>query len=440
MTETESFDIFEEKLKTLAGPGICPGLSRISNFLSFVDNPERKFNVVHVVGTNGKGSTAATLSSILIDSGYKVATYTSPHLVSFGERLSINNKNVSVSKWMKTLRKIEKIMKLNKCLIQNPPTYFELITVLAFMMIAEEKVDIAVVEAGLGGRLDATNILKNIRLTLIASIGIDHTEYLGDSLRDIAAEKFAVIRKNTPTIFQGGNDVINQQFLETVRKSFSIGNILDKFCEYNSLRVNEHGTDFYVTYNGTKSDYHTPLIGTHQTKNATLAIMGAEALKKGFPSIDQSSMQSGVANTIFQGRFEVVSKSPMLILDGAHNPHATHSLVETLKQLFKESHIKIVLAMMQDKDVKKSLSILSKLDCSIFCTEIPEMARSMKSDKLLQIAKEVGIKSLSTYKNPIDAVLSSLSHSEITICCGSLYLIGYIKKNLKLLENKIDSI
>lgn len=430
MTDTGIFDVFEERLKKLAGPGICPGLARLSKLLSFLDNPERKFNVVHVVGTNGKGSTSATLSSILIHAGYKVATYTSPHLVSFDERLSINNEKIFVSKWITCLNKIEKTIKLNKSLTENPPTYFEIITAIAFLIIAEEKVDIAVVEAGLGGRLDATNILKNVLLTLIVSIGIDHTEYLGHSLSEIAAEKFAVMRKHTPTVFQGGNEEINQQFLEVAKKSRSIGKILNELCIYETLSVTSKGTDFRVTFNEQKYTYHTPLIGAHQTRNATLALMGAEILKRKFQNIKQSVLYDGISTTSCPGRFEIVRESPLLILDGAHNPHAMEMFVKTVKQIFKNKQIFIILAIMEDKDVKKSLSILSKLNSTVVCTEIPNMPRSMKADALFKLAQEVGIKALTVYRNPMDAIKYSLSNSEITISCGSLYLVGYIKKQL----------
>lgn len=439
MTVNETFDVFEKRLKKLAGPGVCPGLARLSKLLSLVDNPERKFNVVHVVGTNGKGSTSATLSSILMHAGYKVATYTSPHLISFGERLSINNEKVFVSNWMTYLDKIEKIIKLNKSLTENPPTYFEIITAIAFLIIAEEKVDIAVVEAGLGGRLDATNILKNVLLTLVVSIGIDHTEYLGHSLSKIAAEKFAVMRKNTLTIFQGGNDEINQQFLEVAKKSLSIGKILDELCVYETLSVTNKGTDFHVTFNELKHTYHTPLIGFHQTRNATLALMGAEILKKKFQNINQLALHDGICATSCPGRFEIVRESPLLILDGAHNPHAMEMFVKTVKQIFNNKKIFIILAMMDDKDVKKSLLILSKLNSIVICTEIPKMRRSMKADALFKLAQEVGIKALAAYRNPMDAIKYSLLNSEIIISCGSLFLVGYIKKQMILDKYKIEN-
>ena len=214
MSEINSFNELEEKLAMLAGPGINPGLGRISRLLLLLDNPERKFKAIHIVGTNGKGSTSVTIASILKESGYTVAVYTSPHLISPGERLVINGKKISPDRWQNSLLKVEELIKEDSSLSEKPPTYFEIITAIAFFIIAEEKVDIAVVEAGLGGRLDATNILKNVILTLLVSISIDHTEYLGNSLREIANEKFAVLRKDVPAVFQGGDDYLNSLFLQ----------------------------------------------------------------------------------------------------------------------------------------------------------------------------------------------------------------------------------
>lgn len=172
------FEEVERDLQSLASSGIRPGLARLARLLSLLGNPERSFPAVHVVGTNGKGSTAAAMASILRESGYRTALYTSPHLVSFKERLEINGGYAAPQKWYDAAARIKKIM--NECVffVEDKPTLFELITAAAFMIIAEEDTDIAVVEAGLGGRLDATNILKNVVLTLITPIGMDHMEYL----------------------------------------------------------------------------------------------------------------------------------------------------------------------------------------------------------------------------------------------------------------------
>ncbi len=211
-----------------------------------------------MVGTNGKGSTASTLTSILKESGYKAALYTSPHLISFGERLTFDGAEALPEMWEKTLKIIENKLASSDRLRSDPPTYFELITAAAFVIIAEEDVDIAVVEAGLGGRLDATNILSNVLLTLITPIGIDHSEYLGNSLVSVAKEKFAVMRPGIPAIFSGGEEDIESVFFDTAFKKGTPAQVLRRLCSYGTLQVSFKGTDFYVESECMCADYHTP--------------------------------------------------------------------------------------------------------------------------------------------------------------------------------------
>ncbi|MGI6443270.1 MAG: bifunctional folylpolyglutamate synthase/dihydrofolate synthase [Synergistaceae bacterium] len=430
MSEINSFNELEEKLAMLAGPGINPGLGRISRLLLLLDNPERKFKAIHIVGTNGKGSTSVTIASILKESGYTVAVYTSPHLISPGERLVINGKKISPDRWQNSLLKVEELIKEDSSLSEKPPTYFEIITAIAFFIIAEEKVDIAVVEAGLGGRLDATNILKNVILTLLVSISIDHTEYLGNSLREIANEKFAVLRKDVPAVFQGGDDYLNSLFLQQAKKVGAQSNILSDICTFNTTKLSEDGTSFILEKNNSAVLYHTPLIGFHQTKNATLALIGADILEQKFNKIDDKAKKIGVSKAKISGRFELISKKPIFILDGAHNPAAMKELVNTVAELFGKTHVNIVITMMRDKDIKESLTVLSKLNCSLICTEVPGMSRSMKAFNLAREAQKIGLDVLSTNENPLEAVRLALSLKGITISCGSLYLVGFLKNNI----------
>jgi len=430
VSEINSFNELEEKLAMLAGPGINPGLGRISRLLLLLDNPERKFKAIHIVGTNGKGSTSVTIASILKESGYTVAVYTSPHLISPGERLVINGKKISPDRWQNSLLKVEELIKEDSSLSEKPPTYFEIITAIAFFIIAEEKVDIAVVEAGLGGRLDATNILKNVILTLLVSISIDHTEYLGNSLREIANEKFAVLRKDVPAVFQGGDDYLNSLFLQQAKKVGAQSNILSDICTFNTTKLSEDGTSFILEKNNSAVLYHTPLIGFHQTKNATLALIGADILEQKFNKIDDKAKKIGVSKAKISGRFELISKKPIFILDGAHNPAAMKELVNTVAELFGKTHVNIVITMMRDKDIKESLTVLSKLNCSLICTEVPGMSRSMKAFNLAREAQKIGLDVLSTNENPLEAVRLALSLKGITISCGSLYLVGFLKNNI----------
>lgn len=432
---SDKFNSVESRLTSLASPGIHPGLARLSKLLLLVGNPERSFRAVHIVGTNGKGSVAAALTSILISSGYKTALYTSPHLASFGERLKIDNKDVSAERWEYYTDKVNDIICSSASLMADRPTYFELITAIAFMIIAEENVDMAVVEAGLGGRLDATNIMKNVVLSLITPIGIDHTEYLGNTLLKIADEKFAVMRRDTTAIYAGGDLQTESEFAKSVSRSGAKGALLKDICCFSTMSLDLTGTYFNIKYNNITDTFHTPLIGFHQTGNAALAVMGATALAGNFKDINPLTIKDGIAKTCWPGRFEVVNGKLPLILDGAHNPHAMRCLVKTLKHIFQNKKINIILAMMRDKDIPESLRLLSQLNANIYCTEIPEMRRSMRAYELSEVVRTSGFDCVAEFFSPLDALNALYETGAPTICCGSLYLVGYLKKNSNLLSD-----
>ena len=434
MDDEINFHKIETELQDLASPGIRPGLARLSHLLLLLGNPERKFKAVHIVGTNGKGSTAATLASILRGSGCRTALYTSPHLVSFGERLLVEGEEVTPQKWEEALSAIRIAMDSSERLKADPPTYFELITAAAFMIIADAEVDIAVVEAGLGGRLDATNILSHVLLTLITPVGIDHSEYLGNTLASVAKEKFAVMRPGVPAIFSGGDEEIETIFFDTAFNKKTPAQILKRLCSYVTVKVSHSGTDFYVESECLGADCHTPLIGTHQTENAALAIAGACALKayslKCFGNITITELCNGVASVRWPGRFEIIRRDPpLLIVDGAHNPHALKRLAENLKIIYGKSPFNIVLAMMKDKDISDSLDIIGEMGATLFCTELPGMDRSLTALKLFAMAEEKGIMCAGKWDSPIEAVRESSAAGCDTICCGSLFLCGYIKEH-----------
>ncbi len=434
MDDAARFHQIEKELQILASSGIRPGLARLSHMLHLLGNPERKFRAVHIVGTNGKGSTAATLASILSESGCRTALYTSPHLISFGERLRIGGEEAAPQKWEDALSAIRSAIEHSEKLKADPPTYFELITAAAFIIIAQAGVDAAVVEAGLGGRLDATNILGCVVLTLITPIGIDHSEYLGNTLASVAKEKFAVMRPGVPAIFSGGDDETETIFFDTASKKKTPAQVLRRLCSYGTVKVSICGTDFYVESECLCADCHTPLIGTHQTENAVLALAGACALKasslKAFENITFPSLYTGVVSVKWPGRFEIIKKDPpLLIVDGAHNPHALKKLAENIKVIFGYSPINIVMAMMKDKDIAESLDIIAGTGASLYCTQIPFMDRSLSAKELRDISETKGIECAGEWEDPIEAVRKSLSSGNETICCGSLFLSGYIKEH-----------
>lgn len=427
MYRNGNFAGIEAELRSLASSGIRPGLARLARFLSLAGNPERRFKAVHIAGTNGKGSTAATLASILGEAGYKTALYTSPHLVSFGERLIIGGAEAAPEVWKESIDAARNIIENNSYLKQDRLTYFELVTAIAFMITAEAKPDIAVIEAGMGGRLDATNIMPNVLLTLITPIGLDHCEYLGGTIESVAAEKFAIMRKNTPAIFAGGCDSVEELFFKRAWRVGANAQVLRRMCSSKTVNVDMDGTSFYIETECMRSDYHTRLIGTHQAGNAVMAITAATLLSKKYNKIDFPALYNGTVNTKWPGRYELISKAPALIVDGAHNPHAMKRFAETTKAVWKDRRVNIIFAMMKDKDITRTAAELNALDADIYCTEIPGMERSMKAGELLNKAKDAGLKTAGMYALPEEALRAALSPDTPTICCGSLFLAGYVK-------------
>jgi dihydrofolate synthase/folylpolyglutamate synthase len=428
MTETTAFASLEKQLQTMASPGIRPGLARLAKLLSLAGHPERKFPAVHIVGTNGKGSTAATLDSILRESGYSTALYTSPHLVSFGERLLFGGREASATEWLSYAAKVKELIENCPYLCSDRPTYFEIITAVAFMIIADRNVDVAVVEAGMGGRLDASNILKNILLSIIVPVGMDHMEYLGDTLVKIANEKFAVMRPGVPALFYGGEAETEQAFLDRAGQIGAPAHIFKKERRVALTGVSVSGTDF--TLEGGEQaavSYHTPLAGTFQADNAALAIRAAELLSARCGKISAASIRRGVAMVSWPGRFELLSSEPVLLIDGGHNPHAMKRVVETLTSFHLADRVHLVLAMMKDKDVKDSLLLLKQLEPLVYCTEVPAMQRCMKASDLRQLAESCGLETEGEWQEPMSAIKASVRGGAATLCCGSLYLVGYIK-------------
>ena len=418
------FSEIENELQKIASPGIHPGLVRLSKLLALVGNPERQFKAVHVVGTNGKGSTSATVEKILRCSGCKTALYTSPHLACFGERLLINGEMLPAADWLRVVGQIKTVLENNGTAEENMPTYFELTTASAFMLTAENNVDIAVVEAGLGGRLDATNTLENVILTLVTPIGIDHTDYLGDTLEKIAAEKFAVIRGNAPAIFAGGSEELEKQFLKKCEQAGTKGSLLSK-TDYSLTETSLDGTT--LSFKG--KSCKTALAGAYQAENTALALCAAEELRKSFGGITEETVKTALSTMKWQGRMELVRKNPPLLLDGAHNPHAMKRLAENISLLFKGQKICSVTAMMRDKDVKNALELLKGLNIEFYCTEVPQMERSMKAEEMAETAASLGFDVRGSFASPYDAVKEASKQGCPVLCFGSLYMLAWLKEN-----------
>ena len=427
-----SFDELEAFFSSIASCGIRPGLDRIALLLESLGRPQDRFPAVHIVGTNGKGSTAAFTESIWRASGCRTALYTSPHLESPAERLEIEGKTLSLADWSEAAFRVEVALSANSALKDDPPSFFEVVTAAAFLLCAEKCVDIAVVEAGLGGRLDATNMLGQVVLTLIASISIDHSEYLGNSLEAIAGEKFAVMRPSTPAWFSGSPPELIPFFFETARKTGALPHVVSLENNISRVSFSDDGVRFTYSVSGREVPFSPVLAGGYQVENAALAISGALSLKKSFPGLSLESIQEGIALARWPGRFEILRKNPPLILDGGHNPDGIRRLAETVRTLYGDRKLALVFAAMKDKDYPQSLLLLKSIGSALYCTAVPGHDRAAPPSLLAEAARSAGWgrEQVREFDDPFAAFEAAEKTGEGVLCCGSLYLVGFLRERL----------
>jgi len=394
------------------------GLQAIKTLLSRLGNPQKCYPTVIIGGTNGKGSTAAMTASILRCAGYNVGLYTSPHLMDVRERIVINGKKIS----RKDFQRIINCVKDN---VQGPVTYFEFLTAAAFVHFQNEKVDIAVLEVGLGGRLDATNVCKPI-VSVITNIALDHTEYLGDRLESIAREKAGIIKKNGVCV--------------TGVQQKTVLDLLKKICRQHGAGLYRLGRDIKIkkqadglfTYKGLHQNLKNlaiPLRGDHQQSNAALALATIEiCATKGLPA-DVRAMRDGLRKTRWDARLEILQNKPLFLLDGAHNPAGIESLCRFLKKEFPDKKIIMIFGALADKDyrgmLKKIVPLSQKIILSGLNTKRSALPLTMK-DIVRQAGREAIV--AENVHQAVKAALRSAGKKDIICATGSFYLAGEIKQ------------
>ena len=380
-------------LESLHASGIRPGLGRIRAMLRSIRHPERAYPSIIVAGTNGKGSTSATLASILEQSGYRTGFYTSPHLVDVRERWMIGGAMIEPQ----LLQRSVELLREAADHVSITPTYFEALTIVAFIAFQLAECDVAVLEVGMGGRLDATNVVRPIA-ALITPIGLDHMEYLGSTLRKIAFEKAGVIHRGSIVLTSNDDPLIV--------------NVLRK-------RAEKFGNRFIEVH----EEHDTPLPGAFQRRNVALAVRAAHELRERLPQISEASIERGVETTQWRGRLEHVRFGDKdLWIDGCHNPHAIEAVIPYIEQRIPRPRL-LVFGMMSDKDVEIATRRLFPLFDSIIATE-PFPPRSASAESLVEIAHSIGIDAVAEPK-PVNAFLQATQSRERAIFVGgSLYLAG----------------
>lgn len=410
-----------QKLFSLHTFGIKLGLDNIKAFLDYIGNPEKHLKAFHIAGSNGKGSTAAFIASILQECNYKVGLYTSPHFVKFNERIMINDSQIQDEVVAEFITKYEKYIYKHKL------TFFEVTTALAFNYFYDNKVDFAVIETGLGGRLDATNVFNALGV-IITSISLEHENILGKTIKEIAREKAAII-KNHNKVFIGNLSEEAQIVIE--EKCKETGSQLYKIADYANEKP---GSLELYTEEIELDDWTMPLRGSYQKYNAVLASL---AVSKVLNIEDTRKIEAGIKNVIvntgFQGRYEFYNKKPDIIFDSAHNPEGVCNFISEFSKDYNSYNERILIfGAMKDKNALEMLKKLKDVFDKIFISEI-NIERSYKVEDLVQIAEkaEVEVKPLNSPVSYIENFRSKAKENDCLVVLGSMYLLGEIKSLLE---------
>jgi dihydrofolate synthase/folylpolyglutamate synthase len=401
--------------------GIKPGLERIESLLEFIGNPHSSLKCIHVAGTNGKGSVCSLLAGILQSAGYKVGLYTSPHLRQFNERIRINGEMISDE----DIANLAHIMMPE--IEREHTTFFEVTTAMAFAHFARNQVDFAIIETGMGGRLDATNVIEKPLATVITSIDFDHMEYLGNDLITIAGEKAGIFKKDSPIIIGEERDFLIECFKNHAeQKNAGEVFVVNDTCSYTNLEMHPNLT---MTLDCMIGDVQmlqisADRVGIHQARNILTALLTIKSLWNYF-DISEDAIRRGIAEcmnlTGVKGRIQYVSESPLIVLDVGHNTACLNRLKETLDICgYPEQSWEIVFGVMKDKPIKEMLEILSSLGKALHCCT-PNIERAMSAHELCEMAQAQSIDAMH-YDSVSKAVQFAVQKNNPVLITGSFYL------------------
>jgi len=399
--------------------GMIFGLAKVEKILEAIGNPHHEIQAIHIAGTNGKGSTAAMVASILMKEGYQVGLYTSPHLIRFTERIKINGKEIEEEEVAELAGRIRK--RIEEAGITPPFTFFDVTTAMCFLYFKQKLVDLAILEVGLGGRLDSTNVIDPL-LCVITNIAKDHEEYLGKSVLKIAGEKAGIIKKGRPLITAVTQPQVLRLFSTVCREKgvpyYRVGR------EFRYMQNEERNFDYEGLHRKLWSIY-VNLGGHHQIINATTALGAMEVLDDLGYRVSNDAMIEGLKQVEWPGRLEMVCSSPRVVLDGAHNPAAALVLKEALEKEFQYKHLILLIGMMKDKDVKSFLRLLAPLADHLILTKShndraapPTVLKAAlgKNEKKAEIAEDL--------EKAIEKGLSMTKEEDLLCISGSLYTVG----------------
>ncbi|MFT8320545.1 MAG: folylpolyglutamate synthase/dihydrofolate synthase family protein [Bacillus sp. (in: firmicutes)] len=425
------FPTYEEALNWIHSRlrlGIKPGLTRMNMMMEKLNFPEKQIKTVHVGGTNGKGSTVTYLRCILEEAGLTVGTFTSPYIEQFNERISVNGIPIADEEIRELANRMYPIVKEMDQLEIGGPTEFEIITAMSLYYFAYvHKVDIVLYEVGLGGRFDSTNIISPL-LSIITSIGLDHTAILGNTYAEIAFEKAGIIKKNTPIITAVKQKEAEEVIIKKATDETAPIYLLNKHFMIENHQSILKGERFSFKTAATKmQDLHISMMGVHQTENASLAILAALLLKQeSFPQIKEEAIRAGVMEAKWPGRFEIISDNPLIILDGAHNEEGVQALTEELTKRYPNRKKRILFAALKDKKTDKMIQQLDRIAERIVFVSF-DYPRAATCYELYEESNHPHKSYAEEWKQAINEQVENIGNDEIFVITGSLYFLSEVK-------------
>ena len=404
----------------------APGLGRMRALLRALGDPQRGRKFVHVAGTNGKGSTCACIASVLRAAGYRVGLNTSPYLMTFHERIQVNGALISDEELASLAEEIRPAAEA----MAEHPTEFELITAIALLHFCRKDCDISVLEVGLGGALDASNVIDVPEAAVLTAMGMDHVALLGPAQADVAAAKAGIIKPGGDVVSYGECPEADGVFRRVCKER---GAVLTE-VDFSRLRPRSFGLDGSQFDFAPYGNLYLPLTGAYQLKNAATAITALEVLRKKGWRVSEEALRRGLAQVRWPGRFEVLRRAPVFLLDGAHNAHGMTAAAESLGALFPRRKIVFVLGLLADKDVSAMLDALAPLAKQVF-TLRPDSPRAMEAEALTSLLAERGVsaRACGTAEEGVRSAMEAAGRSGIVCVLGSLYLSGDIRRAVETL-------
>lgn len=417
-----NYEEAREYLDQVSKGGSILGLDNMRELLKRLENPQDSLKFVHISGTNGKGSVLAYVSTVFKEAGYRTGRYISPTLFSYREKIQVNESFIGREDLARLTEEVKKAAEEMQNSGKGFPTIFEIETALAFLYFAEQKCDIVILETGLGGALDATNVIKTSVMEVITSISMDHMEFLGDTLGKIALQKAGIIKPHTSVV----SAVQDMEAMEVIRDVCR-----KKECVFDTVDQ-EQIKDISYGYEGQSFSYKDwknikiSLMGSYQIKNAALALEAIEALRKLGYELNDKAVYQGMKTAVWKGRFTVISKEPFIIMDGAHNQAAAEELVRSLKLYYPGKKFYYIFGMFRDKDYHQVIRLTAPLAEHIVTVETPENPRALPAEELKKAVAEVNpsVEAAGSLRMAVNQVMEQIDKDAVIVIFGSLSFLG----------------